>query len=67
MKGAIGKAVHIEGGAHTRRSIEKAVCGQRGSHVMEGATGIAVHTQGGAHTRRNTEKTVCGHRRSNVI
>ena len=60
-------AVHTEGGAHTRRDTQKAVCGHRRSHVIKGATGKAVHTDGGAHTRRNTQKAVCGHRRSHVM
>ena len=61
------KAVHTQGGAHTRRNTQKAVCGHRRSHVIEGATGKVVHTDGGAHTRRNTQKAVCGHCRSHVI
>ena len=58
---------HRQGGTHTRRNAQKAVCGQRRSHVIEGAIGKAVHTEGGAHTRQNTQKAVCGHRMSHVI
>ena len=58
---------YTQGGAHTRRNTQKAVCGHRKSHVIEGATGKAVHMERGAHTRRYTQKAVCGHRRSRVI
>ena len=49
---------HTDGGAHTRRNTQKAVCGHCRSHVIEGATGKAVHTEGGAHTRRYTQRAV---------
>ena len=58
---------HRQGGTHTRRNTQKAVCGHRRSHVIKGATGKAVHTEGGTHKRRNTQKAAYSHRRSHVI
>ena len=59
--------LHTQGGAHTKRNTQKAVRGQRMSHVIERATGKAVRIQGGAHTRQNTQKAVCGHRGSHFM
>ena len=53
LEGAIGKAVHTEGGAHNRRSMATA-----GVMLLKGPqarrdTKKAVHTQGGTHKRRS--------------
>ena len=65
IEGALGKAVHTKGGAHTRRYTLKAVHAQGGTHkrqfvatagvmLLKGPqarryTQQAVHTQGGTH------------------
>ena len=50
IEGAIGKAVHTEGGAHTRRNTQKAVCGHRRSLVID-IRGGGVLVYGGIATR----------------
>ena len=50
--GGVGRIIHTEGGAYTKRYTHKAVCGHRRSHLIKGATGKAVHTQGGTHKSR---------------
>ena len=76
------KAVHTQGGAHTRQSVATAgvlifkgvvgagACVERSEPkqgVVQQCTNKAVHTQGSAHTRRCTQKVVCAHRKSLVI